>query len=810
MSKILFSVFGMMIGVGPIMAQEAIPSAEPLDEGPLVADPQKDALSLADMMYQQSQSPEVKNNPAEFQRMVRLAAEQYANYAREFPRSPQALLALYRSGMCWQEIGMHEIANELFKRVMQGNDLNLKSAAAYRLANFYMLNADTTNAIPCYLTVIQTSPQDDLKVDAQYRLGRIYMSKGDSNGAEVMFNGIISNPKAPEAFQMAALLGMANIRSSAGKFQEAYDAYKKVLALPNLDIKTKGSCLLQAAALAAKLKKESEAQALYSQVLNDPAMKSLLPEAQLGMLMGLYVAGKYEDVLKEYERTKGVLIESKEVLSKRDMLMGQTCQKLKKYDEAINFFSSVEKLMPHTEMAMKSAFLRLVCYRDKKDADLPRRVQGFLNLYTQVFPTSEFHDLARLMAAESLVATKPAEAVLFYNSINFDKIDESIRPEIMYKSAWAASQSGNRELAIKLYTILLEKFPKNKRVGDVYAARGEMFALTGKEGDALADFDTVIKNWPKTPSAAVAWQRSAQIYQRRQDVTNMGKYYEGLLKNFPDASPAALAEARFAIGRAGFDQKDYQKAIDNLTEAKTLNADKYKAQVNLLLVLSYHQLQNAEKLKSALQTLREQNPESIQSIPNVVPAWLGMQCYVNKDFEGADVYLSWATQDDELKTAKKVIWRDLAKVRLALKQYERALKASDNFLAEETQPYRRADGLLDRSMILLGLGKYEAAKKDAETALGLGVEGPLMASLKIVLGDVAYAEKKFDEAAKNYGLTAELFVNDAELKPLALYKASMALEKAGRKPEAAQYRDRLKKEFPEWKPTEQLLPPVAD
>ena len=117
--------------------------------------------------------------------------------------------------------------------------------------------------------------------------------------------------------------------------------------------------------------------------------------------------------------------------------------------------------------------------------------------------------------------------------------------------------------------------------------------------------------------------------------------------------------------------------------------------------------------------------------------------------------------------------------------------------------------MLDKASILLGLGKYADARKTAEDALALGVEGPLMASLKIVLGDISYAEKKFDEAAKHYGVTAELFVNDAELKPKALFKAAEALDKAGRKSEASQYRARLQKEFPDWKQDGESLPPDA-
>lgn len=161
----------------------------------------------------------------------------------------------------------------------------------------------------------------------------------------------------------------------------------------------------------------------------------------------------------------------------------------------------------------------------------------------------------------------------------------------------------------------------------------------------------------------------------------------------------------------------------------------------MLSVLSYHKLQDVNKLKEALETLQKENPSAVARVPDVIPAWLGLQAYGMKDLETADKYMTWATQNDQLQNVKKVIWRNLAKVRLALRKYDRALVASNNFLKDEDQPYRRADGMLDKASILLGLGKYADARKTAEDALALGVEGPLMASLKIVLGDISYAEK---------------------------------------------------------------------
>lgn len=790
-------------------AQENIPDAAPVDDGPLVANPEQDSLDMADMLYKQSQDPQIKANPQEHARLLDLSLRKYLEFAQRFPQSAQAPLAEYRAAMCLTELGRKADAHILFQRLTQTGTPALIAASAYRLATDAATAGETDKAIQYYQLVIRNAEQNDLKVDAQYRLGRLFLASGNPEAAGTMFCAVIGNPQADSKFVLVSRMGYAALCADAGRLGEAYSEYRKVLDTPGVDARNRGIAILQAATLATKLKKNAEAHSLYEQLLKDETLKEMAPEGRMGLLLGLYNMGKYKEILAQYEQQKGMKMPTKEGQVRLLMLMGQTAYKLKEYQKAADFFLEAEKGVPYTQEAMQASFYRLLCYNELKQKDLPQRAQSFLNHYAKAFPTSELHDMVRLMAAESLFNTSPADAAKFYASIDFDKLPPKMRSDILYKSAWAVAQAGNRGVAAELLSKFIERYPQDARICEALTLRGDMYAKTKKEAEALLDFDRVIARWPQAESAAAAWQRAAQIYAGRQDLANMAKYYEGLIKNFPKASPAALAEAHFLLGRAAFDQGDFKSSIAHMSEAKTLDPQKYGEQVNVLTVLSYHRLQDVNKLKEALETLQKENPGAVSRVPDVIPAWLGLQAYGMKDLETADKYMTWATQNDQLQNVKKVIWRNLAKVRLALKKYDRALVASNNFLKEEDQPYRRADGMLDKASILLGLGRYADARKTVEEALALGVEGPLMASLKIVLGDISYAEKKFDEAAKHYGITAELFVNDAELKPKALFKAAEALDKAGRKSEASQYRARLQKEFPDWKPDGDSLPPDA-
>lgn len=790
-----------------VTAQENIPDAAPVTDAPLVANPEQDTLDMADLLYKQSQTSDVKKNPQEYERLLDLSLRKYLEFAQRYQQSDQASLAEYRAAMCLSEMGRKDDAHDLFRKLIRTGNPALIAASAYRLATDASTAGDTDKAIQYYQLVVRNAEQNDLKVDAQYRLGRLFLSCGNPEAAATMFCSVIGNPLANSKFVLVSRMGYAALCADMGRLGEAYSEYLKVVDSPDADPKNRGIATIQAAMLASKLKKTAEAQSLYERLLKDDSLKDMASEARMGLFLTLYNMGKYKDILSQYDKQKGMKMPTKDAQVRLMMLVGQAAYKLKEYRKAADLFLEAEKAVPYTKEAMQASFYRLLCYKELKQADLPDRAQSFLNHYAKAFPTSELHDMVRLIAAESLFNTKPKAAATFYASINFDKVDPKLRPDILYKSAWSIAKAGNRETATKLLTIFINEFPQDSRICEALTLRGDLYSKVQKQAEALVDFNRVIARWPKEEVAAAAWQRAAQIYAERQDWANMAKYYEGLIQNFPKTSPAALAEAHFLLGKAAFEQGDLKASISHMTEAKTLDPQKYGEQVNMYSVLVYHKLQDVTKLKEALETLQKENPDAESRVPYVIPAWLGLQAYGMKDLETADKYMTWATQDDKLQNVKKVIWRNLAKVRLALKKYDRALVASENFLKDEDQPYRRADGMLDKASILLGLGKYADARKTAEDALALGVEGPLMASLKIVLGDISFAEKKYDEAAKHYGVTAELFVNDAELKPKALFKAAEALDKAGRKSEASLYRSRLQNEFPDWKQEDASLPP---
>ena len=495
--KALFPIsVGLAVLAVCAAAQEHIPDAAPVDDGPLVANPEQDSLDMADMLYKQSQEPQTKANPQEYARLLDLSLRKYLEFSQRFPRSTQAPLAEYRAAMCLAELGRKEDAHALFQRLTQTGTPALVAASAYRLATDASAAGETDKAIQYYQLVIRSAEQNDLKVDAQYRLGRLFLASGNPEAAANMFCAVIGNPQADKRFVLVARMGYAALCADSSRLGEAYTEYRKVLDTPGVDARNRGIAILQAATLATKLKKNAEAHSLYEQILKDETLKEMAPEARMGLLLGLYHMGKYKEVMAQYEQQKDMKMPTKEGQARLLMLMGQTAYKLKEYQKGADFFLEAEKAVPYTQEAMQASFYRLLCYKELKQKDLPQRAQSFLNHYAKAFPTSELHDMVRLMAAESLFSSSPADAAKFYGSINFDKLPAKMRPDILYKSAWAVAQAGDRETAAKLLTTFIDGYPRDPRICEALTLRGDMYAKTKKETEALQDFDRVMARWP--------------------------------------------------------------------------------------------------------------------------------------------------------------------------------------------------------------------------------------------------------------------------------------------------------------------------
>lgn len=789
-------------------------------DAPLVVNEEEDALAIAEQLYQQAhaQGLDVDSRVMALKR----AATLFSQFAKNYPRSAQLPQAMYRHAMCLEEAGETNASGEVLKKILQlKNGGAYIPAAAYKLGSLAASRNLWDRAAGYYRIAIDKAGDAALRHDSMYRLGRVLLEKGQRAEAEKCFKSVqISRTSAdarlrarPELIH-ASLMALAQLKTEDGKDAEALGYYEQLLALSGVDARLRGTSTLQAARLSSRLGKEREAQEYYARLSQMPGMEKYAGEAQMEGIMTLYKNKNYEGVIRQATGNY-IQLEDPVKEARRALIVGQSYMELKRYSEAAQWFAVTEQAQPRTPLAAEAAYRRLVCIQQSRSGNFFDAAGKYLATYAVEEPTARLaiNDLVRLMYADRMMLVDTENAAALFDSINFANLPESVRPEAEYKKAWCASQ-GNSYDPVPTLDHFISAYPQDSRLPDALALRGACLLKQNKTRQARADFDRVIKEFPSSKVVPVCLQRAAQACSADSNSKDMIAYYEQLIAvaGKTRVKPPAIAEAHYNIARALY-EKSPAEAVDHFEQARIQEPERYGAVVSLSLVQCYFKMQDAGKLLSSLEDLKRHYKSSYDALPPAIPRWCGWMCYQSKNYIKADEFLTDALarsprekytdaqgQEKDRPRVEPLVWKTLARTRLELGQYARGLEAAEHYVSMEQQPYRKAEGMRDKALLLVGLNRCAEARKLCEDAIALGIDGPIKSSLFIALGDACYAEKQYSDAAKYYGRTANV-VSDQELKPLALYKIVKALKQCGKEAEAAQYEAILNKDFPNWRPS---------
>lgn len=792
-------------------------------DAPLAVNEEEDAYAIADQLYRQAYSPGLDEDSKAV--VLTRAAALYADFVKRYPRSPKYKQALYRQAMCLEEAGETNASSVILEKI-----LKMKDGGAYAAAAAYKLGALAASrnlwdkAQKYYLAAISKTNDKALRYDATYRLGRVLLQKGQRAEAENRFKSLLVSRTAGDArpeLIHAALMALAQLKTEDGKDTEALAYYEQLVSMDGVGSRMRGAATLQAARLASRLGKMNEAQAYYARLASIPGMDKYAGEAQMESILTLYKNKNYQEVVKQATGNY-IKLDDLGKEARRALIVGQSYMEMKRYGEASHWFRVAEQAQPRTSLAAEAAYRILVCILQSRNENLPLKKSNFyeaasdyLSTYAAEGPTAQLpiNDLVRLMYADRLMLADSDQAAAQFDSINISNLPESVRPEAEFKKAWCAAR-GSALDPIPTLDHFISAYPEDKRLPDALALRGECLLKQNKTGQARADFDRVINEFPASNVVPVCLQRAAQACAADGKSQDMVKYYEKLISIAQKSrvKPAAIAEAHYSIARALYD-KTPAEAVAHFEQAREIDPERYGTVVALSLVQCYFKMQDADKLLSCLDSLKSRHKSSYDGLPAAIPRWCGWMCYQAHNYLKADEYLTDAIaraprekytdaqgQEKDRPKVEPLVWKTLARTRLELLQFARGYEAAEHYVSMEQQPYRKAEGMRDKALLLIGLKRYEEARKLCEDAIALGIDGPIKSSIFITLGDAWYAEQQYSEAAKYYGRTANI-VSDQELKPLALYKIVKALKRCGKEAEAAQYEASLKNDFPNWKPS---------
>ena len=799
-----------------VLGLTLVPAFAQQNDAPLVANAEADGYAIAEQLYIQARN--TPDSMARTQAMMR-AAELFGKFNTKYPKSSQREKALYLQAICQAEGGDAAGSNKTLGLLANNHKGEYAAAAAYKLANQATDRQMWQKAIGYYHITVRETQRTELRNDALYRLGRAQLQSGKRKDAESTFNTLQVMQGIDPLILQTSLLSMAQMKTEDGNDAEAYALFRNILVMKALDERVRSTATLQAARLAARLGKDDESQQLYNRLATMKGMEKFVAEGQMENILSLYKAGKYAEVVRRASAHPRSLDDpAKE--ARRSIIVGQSAMECKQYEVAALWFEMAEKAQPRSPLAADAGYRRMICVQQVRGVNFFQQAEKYLTTYavpgssTVALPCV---DLVRLMYADRLMLSDTTAAARQFDALNFDNLPEVVRPDAMYKKAWTAAQ-GDTFDPLPTLTKYIESYSADYRMPEALTLRGTFLGKQGKVTEALADYDRVIRDYPDSDSVVVCWQRAAKLCSGK-DADKMMHYYQGFIKQCEEMAkqgtqtkPGALAEAHYHIAGV-LAEKDPAAAVPHFQEARTIYPEQYASLVDLRLVQCFFKMKDAENLKSALEKLESSNSASYNALPPAILRWCGWTRFQSQDYLAANKYLSDALvreprekykaadgSEQERPKVEPIVWKSLARARLELRLFARGLEAAEQYVAVEKQPYRLAEGMRDQALLLIGLNRGADARKVCETAIAMGIDGPIKSTLFIALGDAYYIDAQYSEAAKYYGRTANV-VSDKELKPLALYKICDALKKCNKEGEAAQYEQTLKSEFPQWAPS---------
>lgn len=682
----------------------------------------------------------------------------YIHVIKHYPQSP--FVALCSNRLAYEAVH----AKQYLKAASYFHLVSLRAPqekdrirAIYQEASCYRYADKPNKAIDLYLRITQQTNALPLYVDnANLLLGRLYLSLEKTDSAARHFSKLLSSQTDPQI-----------------RLEACYQLGIHALENGNMP----------------------QAQSFLSQVIQS-SPNPWQGNGQTALMKTFYAQKKDQEVLATLKL--GDFKTDKAIQVVKYLIAGRSAYRLKRYNEAITFFSSVERLVPLTEDAFHAGYYRLLCFYGIEGINIPEQVDAFLELYATTYPNTPHIHKALLMKAETLLEQKKyREASATFNRVDPALIGEKNQANFLFKKGYALSLSGDHNGAIRSFNLFLESYPEDARNTLALAHRGQSKAAIGQDASAIKDFEALVNKDPQSPLTSIALQRLAHIYVTQKDYPHIISSYTKLLDSFPQLPKATQAQANFQMAWAFYKTEQYKKVTPLAQRASQLEEATYGQKASLLMLLSSYAQKEKKAVEGIVETLGKQ--DAYDKIPKNIFLWLGMQCFNAGEMSKSYRYLTLGVNHNDPRQTLGAYWKMLGKAAVETGHYKETLEATGNFLSVADKDYWKAEALLDAATAHLALENSNQALENAQKALKMHPEGLLNAQLRLLLGDIAYNQEKYDEAASYYVVVAQLFAKGEEkvLLSQALLKSYRALDKKGDLKEALHYKQSIQKEFPE-------------
>jgi tetratricopeptide (TPR) repeat protein len=762
----------------------------------------EDILSYADLLYSKEQ--------------FALAAQQYQIFIREQPNSANLQAAWFRLGECYLKVNQLDDSVTTFNYLINTYRKGVfVGSAAYRLAVLRFNAKDYRNALAYFKVAKDELTNPEAVVQARFYFARCLQLTAQAKEALAEFEAVMaSSPAAQNPFHERCLLESARLFFELGNTAKSLERFQQLAASASTQ-EFKEEAIVRGGLMAAESGQADLSEKLLNEALGFADTSPWKSLAQVGAIFNAFSRGDHDKVIGLYNT--GAYDAPDESRAKMLLIVGHSFRIKNDLDSAIRLYSLVEGKYPDRPEGIEAGYRKLQILHQQGDPLLPEVASRFAERQSKVDPKSTFIDMAHLMAAEwhfsqaensasgagSEFAIKHyKDAAAAYRKVREDNIDKKYHEARLYKQGWAEIESGQGSEGILTLSRFIQRHHDSALASSALAKRAMAYQAQEDHDFALGDYLDIVKRHPKSPELEFALQQVALIYAHKRKIPEMIQAYRDLLAKFPDTDGAG--EAHYWIGVGHFDLEEYPEALIELEKAREMDKDN-EDKATLRIVISHYHLEDIAKLATEARRYLENVPavaegaEAVKrtTIPPQILEYVGRKLAETDKFEDAEFFLTSITDPEKPEATTASVWKLLAECRAKLKKFPEAITAYDHYLSQTERPSDRAAAYLARGSAQLCLRDFEAARNSAQESLRSQKEGRTNAEARLLLGDISAADGKLEEAAKDYLVVSQIFI-DPEVTPKALAKAINAYRSLGNQARAEELTQELSKGYPNY------------
>ncbi len=355
-----------------------------------------------------------------------------------------------------------------------------------------------------------------------FSLADIYIGQGKLSEAIEVLSLIIEDDKANELLKLQSVYARGSLYYQMEKYREAIKDFEFCLASKSF---------------------ASDLASLLAQV-NEKLAISYVKSGQVEKGINL-VSKLIDEVAEPIEKFKYTALLAEAYFEARD------------YKNAVKFASDVFQSDVVDENAMARAVYVLA--NSHRQLGEFEKTLSVLSRAGEKFPNSKFiQDVFYSVGAVYYDNGEYDYAIeIFDKFINLYPAAENYKNALFFM-AYSNFRLGYWDKAINLFRRFIREFPRDELTQEAYFNIGEAFYNMGKYEDAIREYRNVYRILPSSELAPLALYSEGWCYYELQKPEQMIEIFKQIVKRYPKSEYAPIA--LFTIGDYYYNSKDYQKA----------------------------------------------------------------------------------------------------------------------------------------------------------------------------------------------------------------------------------------------------------